>query len=197
MHLSLPEWFPVLCLFWLLLQVSSVSNFHPDTRGQGWSLTEAHMFSCAVGRERHCKQISLACVGSARSAWPTLGLTRSRACGFPVCTAQAPGCSAGALSKVDAAFCALARSEQLRQPDPWPAHCPQWAPRLTHLPGPNPSVPGCSVGAPSQVCRVSPLGSWSQAATLRLTHLPGPSPLVPGCAAGALSQVCPVSPLGS
>ena len=58
-------------------------NFHPDTRGQRWSLTEAHVFSCAVGRERHCKQISLACVGGARSAWPTLGLTRSRCMRFP------------------------------------------------------------------------------------------------------------------
>ena len=32
------------------------------------------MFNCAAGREEHCKQISLACVGSARSVWTTLGL---------------------------------------------------------------------------------------------------------------------------
>ena len=32
------------------------------------------MFSCTVGREEHCKQISLACVGSARSVRTTLGL---------------------------------------------------------------------------------------------------------------------------
>ena len=47
----------------LCLQVSSVSKFHPDTRGQRWSLIQAHLFSCAAGREEHCKQISLACVG--------------------------------------------------------------------------------------------------------------------------------------
>ena len=34
----------------LCLQVSSVSNFYPDTRGQRWSLIEAHLFSCVVGR---------------------------------------------------------------------------------------------------------------------------------------------------
>ena len=33
-----------------------------------------HLFNCAVGREEHCKQISLACVGSARSVWATRGL---------------------------------------------------------------------------------------------------------------------------
>ena len=32
------------------------------------------MFNCAVGRKEHCKQISLACVGSAHSVWATLGL---------------------------------------------------------------------------------------------------------------------------
>ena len=36
MHLSLPKRFPLLCLFRLPLQVSSVSNFCPDTRGQRW-----------------------------------------------------------------------------------------------------------------------------------------------------------------
>ena len=32
------------------------------------------MFSRAMGREAHCKQISLVCVGSARSVSATLGL---------------------------------------------------------------------------------------------------------------------------
>ena len=49
------------------LQVSSVSNFHPDTRGPRWSLIQAHLCSCTGGREEHCKQISLVCVGSAGS----------------------------------------------------------------------------------------------------------------------------------
>ena len=56
----------------LCLQVSSVSNFHPDTRGQRWSFIQAHLFNCAVGRDEHCKQIS--CVWSACSIWITLGL---------------------------------------------------------------------------------------------------------------------------
>ena len=33
-----------------------------------------------MGREEHCKQISLACVGSARSVWATLGLPPLTAC---------------------------------------------------------------------------------------------------------------------
>ena len=38
------------------------------------------MFNCAAGREEHCKQISLACVGSAHSVWATLGLLPLTAC---------------------------------------------------------------------------------------------------------------------
>ena len=58
----------------LCLQVFSVSNFSPDIRGQRWLLIQAHLFSCSVGREEHCKQISLACVGSTSSAWTILSL---------------------------------------------------------------------------------------------------------------------------
>ena len=58
----------------LCLQVSSVSNFHPDTKGQRWSFIQAHLFNCAAGREEHCIQLSLAYVGSAHSVWVTLGL---------------------------------------------------------------------------------------------------------------------------
>jgi len=38
------------------------------------------MFSRAVGREEYCKQISLACVGSARSVSAALGLPLLMAC---------------------------------------------------------------------------------------------------------------------
>ena len=52
-----------------------------------------------MGREEHCKQISLACVGRARSVWTTLSLPQLTAMCCPSCflvyTAQAPGCSAG------------------------------------------------------------------------------------------------------
>ena len=82
------------------------------------------------------------CLGSACSVWTTLGLPQLAECAFQVYTAQAPGCSAGAPSKAGPAFvhfpglsrsgsgspilckgtdlvghvfCALPRSEQLRQ----------------------------------------------------------------------------------
>ena len=73
------------------------------------------MFNCAAGREEHCKQISLACVGRARSVSATMGLpplTGVRA--FLVYTAQAPGCSAGELFNTDPGLRALPRSMQLR-----------------------------------------------------------------------------------
>ena len=59
-----------------------MSNFCPDTRGWRWSLIWANWFSCAVGREEHFKEISVACVGSARSVWATLGLPPLVACVF-------------------------------------------------------------------------------------------------------------------
>ena len=99
----------------LCLQVLSVSNFHRDTREWRWSLILAHLFSCVVEREEHWKQISLACVGSTHGVWTTWGLPQlMMACAFPVYTAQAPGCSAGELSKVGPAFHALPWSELLR-----------------------------------------------------------------------------------
>ena len=64
----------------LCLQVSSVSNFHPDTSGGRWSLIQAHVFNCAAGREEHYIQISLACVMSACSVWVSLGLPWLTAC---------------------------------------------------------------------------------------------------------------------
>ena len=66
-------------------------------------------------REEHCKQILLACVGSACSVWTTLGLPRlTVVCAFPVYTAQAPAFSAGVLSKAGPEFRGLHRSKLLR-----------------------------------------------------------------------------------
>ena len=68
-----------------------------------------------VGREEHYKQISLARMGSAHRVWATLDLPQLMvACAFPVYTAQAPGFSAGVLSKAGPAFCVLSRSKLLR-----------------------------------------------------------------------------------
>ena len=99
----------------LCFQVSSVSNFRPDTRGRRWSLTEAHLFSCAVGRGEQlqinvtgvCGECSqcIDCTGFA----PTLG-----ACAFPVYTAQAPGCAEGELSKAGPGLHAILRSKLLK-----------------------------------------------------------------------------------
>ena len=86
-------------------------------------------------------------------------------CAFPVYTAQAPGCSAGELSKrgalvcvhfpglthsgsgsrvlhkgtdsVGPAFCVLPRSEWLRCPGAWRVHSPQVGDTSYQLPGPS------------------------------------------------------------
>ena len=68
-----------------------------------------------MGREEHCKQVSLASVGSARSVWATLGLPPlTGMCAFLVYTVQVPGCSAGELSKVGPGLHAIPRSKPLR-----------------------------------------------------------------------------------
>ena len=68
-----------------------------------------------MGREGHCKQTSLACVGSARSVWTTLHLPQLKAsCASRVYSTQARGCSAGPLSKAGLEFCALPRAKPLR-----------------------------------------------------------------------------------
>ena len=66
-----------LCFSFFCLLVSSVSNFHPDTRRRWCTLFQAHLFNHAVGREGRCKQITLAC---AHSVLVTLGLTLLTVC---------------------------------------------------------------------------------------------------------------------
>ena len=118
------------------------------------------MFSHALRREEHCKQISLACVHSdsaTQALPPTHGV-----CAFPVYTAQPLGCSArnclmralvcmhfpgigfsGSSSQVlhkgaelvGPLFCARPRSKQLRQPGAWRAHSSQLGGAFYHLPG--------------------------------------------------------------
>ena len=130
------------CLFqFLLFLVSSASNFCPDTRGRWWLLFQVHLLSRAVGRKQHCKQISLACVGSAHSVSAALGLAPLTACVLSFYTSQALCCSAGnyprralgcihfprlscsgssswvlhkGTDSVGPGFCALPRFEQLR-----------------------------------------------------------------------------------
>ena len=114
------------------------------------------------------------CVGSAHSVWATLDLPQLKAmCASGVCTAQAPGCSAAALSRVGPAFRALPTSQPLRFSGTLQGHdsvgCPLFAiPMSEQLRRPGvcqataPGGPRILVTSPiatnalSQVCRVSP-----------------------------------------
>ena len=128
------------------------------------------------------------CLGHTGFA-PTHGM-----CAFPVYTAQAPGCSAGGLSKAGPGWHALPRSELLRfrfsgtsqrlrlgwacvfrlsqvqaAPVTWclvNALSPGGAVSLITSPIPAAQLPGRAEGALSQVRHVSPLGSSSLAETL-------------------------------
>ena len=133
------------------------------------------------------KQVTLACVECSQSLGHTGFAPAHGVYAFPVYTAQALGCFAGELSKVGPGLCALPRSKPLRlsflsTPQ---RHRLGWACVLcpsqvqaaqatrclvsslssgqaVHLitsPVPAAQFPRCAVGAPSQVCRVSPLGS--------------------------------------
>ena len=149
-------------------------------------LIQVHSFSCAVEREGHCKQILLACVGSAHSQWTTRGFPQPKAAyTFRVHTAQAPGCFATALFQVGPVFHALPRSKPLRLLSALKGHRPRWAVCFMLFPVPSCSgnqklgkctfpggpcilfispilatwFPCCTMRAQPQVCRVSPLGS--------------------------------------
>ena len=114
-------------------------------------------------------------------------------CAFPVYTAQALGCSAGNFLRraldcmpfpglrhsgsgswvlhkgtdlVGTALCACPRSEQLRWSGAWRVQSPPVEGCDIASSVPAARFSGCTTGAPSQVCRVSLLGSWSLAATL-------------------------------
>ena len=141
------------------------------------------------------------CLGHTRFA-PTHSM-----CAFPVYTAQAPGCSAGELSKqalgfvhfsglrhsgsgswvlhkgtdlIGPAFCALSSSKQLCRPGAWQAHSLQVGGASYHLPGPSPSVSCmCSGSAVSGVPCVS-FGSLTVTLLADVNH--------PGSQMGACSQ---------
>ena len=104
-------------------------------------------------------------------------------CAFTVYTAQAPGCSAGELSKAGPGLCALPRSKTPRfrfsgTPQRYRvgwAFCAQVQAAqafrflvsalsqvgcvLVTFPVPATQFPGCATRVPSQVCCVSPLGN--------------------------------------
>ena len=68
-----------------------------------------------MGREEHCKQILLACVGECSQSMDHSWFAPIHCvCAFPVYTAQAPGCSAGELSNMGPGLHAFLRLKPLR-----------------------------------------------------------------------------------
>ena len=129
----------------LCLQISLVSNVHPDTRVAEVFAYLGSLVQWCCGWGGTLQTISLACVGSACPVWTTLGLPQLKvACASWVYTGQAPGAlqwhsPKRALPFVDFlglshsgprlfrkgtdsvghAFCALPWCEQLRRPGAW------------------------------------------------------------------------------
>ena len=138
------------------------------------------MFSCAVWRKEHCKQISLACVGSALSVWATLGLpqlmtcvlSRSTLLSLQValqenCLKQAPSCvhfpclscsgsGSRVLHKSRLGWAWVLCPSQVRATQVTrclaSAHSPGGAVHLITSLVPATWFPGCTMGAPSQMC---------------------------------------------
>ena len=178
---------PSVCFGFFCLLVSSVSNFHPDSRGEGGHLSR---LTCSVvlwgGRSTANKYHWLVwgvlavsrCTGSA----PAHGVWA-----FPVYTAQAPGCSAGQLSEAGPGLHALPRSKPLRFRF---SGSPQWH-RLSWA----------CVLCPSRVRAAQATRCFASALSpgraVRLITSPVQATRFPEYAAGALSQVCRLSPLGS
>ena len=80
MHLSLTRRFPLFVLASSVCWSLQCLIYTLTQGGSGGPFFQVHLFSRAVGREERCKQISLVCVGSARSVWGTLGLPLLTAC---------------------------------------------------------------------------------------------------------------------
>ena len=154
-----------------------MSKFHPDTGGQRWSLVQVLLFSRAVGREGHCRQISL-CVGNAHSVLETLGLPPLMGVCFSCLHSsgsqllfmeRALRCERFQFSGIPqkrglswACVLCLPWQEQLRQPGAWWAHSP-WVRCTSSPPWSQPQFPQTLVWC---VCLVSVLRSWHLAAAL-------------------------------
>ena len=148
------------------------------------------MFSCVVGREEHCKQISLACVGSACSVYgPHWVCPSSWQCVLPL------HCSSSRFLKPALQGC-----------------CPNWALRFMHFPGLSCSGSGsqvlhkgtdtvgpvfCALPSSEQLRQPCAWQAHLPRWAVSLNHHPLLATWFPGCAAGVPSQVCCVSPLGS
>ena len=126
------------------LQVSSVSNFCPDTRGRWWSIFLGSLVHSCCGEGGTLQTNITGICGECSQCLGHTGFAPAHCvCAFPVYTAQALGCSAGKCLRwalgcmhfpglslsgsgsgsrvlhkgadlVGPAFCAFPRSEQLR-----------------------------------------------------------------------------------
>ena len=149
-----------------------------------------------MAREENCKQISLACVGSALSVPPHWVCPCSWCVCFPSLPCSGSRLLCQELSVVGPGLHALPRSKSLRVKFWgtsqrrrlgwacifWPfqlgaaqvTRClastvaPHWRLLLNASPIPTPRFSECTMGVHSQVCRVSLLGSWSLVVTLQV-----------------------------
>ena len=187
MHLSLPKQVPLFilassvckylqCLIYALTQGDKVVTYL-GSLVQSCCWEGEILQTNTTGMCEECSQ----CLGHTGLA-PAHGM-----CAFPVYTAQAPGCSAGELSKAGPGLRALPRSKLLRfRFLGTPQRCrlcwacalcpfqvraaqltrclasavtPSWRLRLITSPIPAARFSGCTTGAPSQVGLVSLLGN--------------------------------------
>ena len=148
------------------------------------------MFSRAVGREEHCKQISLASVGRAHSVWATLGLPHSQRVYFPSLHCSGSRMLCWELSEAGPGMGALPRPKPLRfrysgTPQSTPVLTDSVGPAFVPFPGPS------SLGDQVLGEHGRPL---LEAAAYRF---PLPIHSVSGCTTSEPSQVCCVSLSGS
>ena len=186
MHLSLPKRFPLFILASSVCRSLQCLISAVTQRGEGGHLFRLTSSVVLWGGRKTANKYHWRVWGVLTMSRPHWVCPCSRRVCFPVYAAQAPGCSARELSKAGPglralprskalrlrfsgtpqrrrlggpAFCALPRSEQLRRPGAWRVHSPQVEGCILSPPVSATRFPGCTVGAPSQVCCVSPLGS--------------------------------------
>ena len=178
----------LLCLFWLPLFTSLFNvQFLPWHKRVKVATYLGSLVQLCCGREGHTWVCGSAHSGWTTLGLPQSKV----ACASRVYTAQSPSCSTRHYSKwelcfvhfplpalrglshsgsrvlhkartrMDRVLCALPRSAQLRRTGAWWVNCSRRAMHLNHPPGPGHSVLGCTARAESQVCHVSPMGSWS------------------------------------
>ena len=116
MHLSLPKQFPFFFFFLASSVCSSLQCLiYALTQGvKGVTYLSSFVQLCCGEGGILQTNITGLCGESSKCLGHTGFASAHSLCAFRVYTVQAPGCSAGVLSKAGPAFCALPRSELLR-----------------------------------------------------------------------------------